>query len=170
MADVDRLLQLRAAMVAELGKGGDAAVLHLSKAYCGGPAAGGCCTGCACCRPQPARPVIWAAPDATGACQLDLQGAGNRPVRTAQKRAEPCYARTALSLHARCAPLLHLPEWFFDESDRSYTTPVGSYAAAVKLPTGCDLQLHIDAQNSYRPRWVVVSEEGCDCWCQEGCL
>lgn len=41
VADVDRLLQLRSAMVAELGKGGDAAVLHLSKAYSGGPA-GGC--------------------------------------------------------------------------------------------------------------------------------
>jgi hypothetical protein len=35
VADVDRLLALRAAMVAELGNSGDAAVLHLSKAYAG---------------------------------------------------------------------------------------------------------------------------------------
>lgn len=48
-----------------------------------------------------------------------------------------------LHLHA---PLLRLPEWFFDESDCSYATALGSYAAAIKLPTGCDLQLHIDAQ------------------------
>ncbi|GAB4817299.1 hypothetical protein N2152v2_004345 [Parachlorella kessleri] len=47
-------------------------------------------------------------------------------------------------------------EWYFDEADRSYASQPGSYAKALKLPHGCDMQMHIDAASNYRPSFTVA--------------
>jgi hypothetical protein len=41
-------------------------------------------------------------------------------------------------------------EWLLDPADRSCSAPSGSYAAAVQLPLGKDMELSLDAPH-YRP-------------------
>ncbi|GAB4817298.1 hypothetical protein N2152v2_004344 [Parachlorella kessleri] len=64
------------------------------------------------------------------------------------------------------ADVIQYAEWFFDDSDRSYASRPGSYAKALKLPHGCDMQMHIDAASNYKPRFTVAlrspEQEGSD--------
>jgi len=55
-------------------------------------------------------------------------------------------------------------EWHFEEGDRSYARGGGrSFAAAAKLPLGCNMQLLLGAPE-WRPRWAGRGG-GCVCGC-----
>ena len=56
--------------------------------------------------------------------------------------------------HPQSPPAAAAAEWFFDQEDRSCQRPAGSYASALQLPLGCDMEMRFDPGSDYRPRWV----------------